>query len=117
MVKFLPPAPAPLTRITGPDGARVGSRAVRHATPDDLEQVHALLERLRAVPGLVERTPGTFYRRSRAFLHFHHDPSGMYADARLHDDDFERFRVSTAKEQARFLALVDKATAGERRLP
>ncbi len=90
---------------------------MRHATPDDLEQVHALLQQLRAVPGLVERTPGTFYRRSRAFFHFHHDPSGMYADARLHGADFERFRVTTAKEQARFLAQVRKAAAGERRLP
>lgn len=90
---------------------------MRHATPDDLEQVHALLEQLRALPGLVERTPGTFYRRSRALCHFHHDPSGMYADARLHDGDFERFRVTTAQEQARFLAQVRQAAAGERRPP
>lgn len=41
----------------------------------------------------------------------------MYADARLHGADFERFRVTTAKEQARFLAQVRKAAAGERRLP
>jgi hypothetical protein len=94
---------------------------VRHATPDDLEQVRSLLEDLRAVPGLVERKPGTFYRQSRAFLHFHSDPSGMYVDARLGDGDFERQRVTTVREQARFLGQVRRATrqrtAGEGTLP
>jgi hypothetical protein len=83
---------------------------VRHATPDDLEEVRSLIERLRAVPSLVEHKPGTFYRRSRAFLHFHQDPSGMYVDVRLDDKkDFERFRVTTAKERARLLGLVRRA--------
>jgi hypothetical protein len=86
---------------------------VRHATPDDLEQVRALLQQLRAVPGVVERTPGSFYRRSRAFFHFHHDPSGMYVDARFGGDDFERLRVTTAKEQAHFVARVRRMVAGE----
>jgi len=86
---------------------------VRHATPDDLEQVEVLLQQLRALPGLVERTPGTFYRRSRAFFHFHHDPSGLYVDARISGDDFARLRVTTAKEQARFLAQVRQVVARE----
>jgi hypothetical protein len=85
---------------------------VRHATSEDLEQVSTLLGQLRAVPGLVERKPGTFYWRSRAFSHFHHDPSGMYVDARLGGNDFERLRVTTAKEQARFLGLVRRAVRG-----
>lgn len=85
---------------------------MRHATPDDLEEVGALLEQLRTVPGLVERKPGTFYWRSRAFFHFHQDASGMYVDARLDGEDFERLRVTTAKEQARFLAQVRRAVQG-----
>ena len=35
-----------------------------------------------SLDGLTERTPGTFYRRSRAFLHFHADPAGIFADVR-----------------------------------
>jgi hypothetical protein len=85
---------------------------VRHATPGDLEQVQALLEGLRTIPGLVERKPGNFSWRSRPFLHFHHDPSGMYVDARLGDGDFERQRVTTAREQARFLGQVRRALRG-----
>jgi hypothetical protein len=87
---------------------------VRHARSDDLEQVSDLLAKLRAVPGLVERNPGTFYRGSRAFLHFHCDPSGMYADVRLAGPDFERMRVTSSREQARLMALVRK-TVGEAR--
>jgi hypothetical protein len=95
---------------------------MRHATPDDLEQLGDLLEDLRALPAVVERRPGTFYLRSRALFHFHHDPSGMYVDARLGDGDFERQRVTTAKEQAQFLrqvrrALRQRAPAGEGTLP
>jgi hypothetical protein len=82
---------------------------VRHATPDDLAQLRTLLQDLRAIPGLVERKPGSFYLQSRAFLHFHHDPSGMYVDARLGDGDFERQRVTTTKEQAQFLGQVRRA--------
>jgi hypothetical protein len=50
------------------------------------------------MPGLKEVRRGVFYRRSRAFMHFHDDPSGLYADIRL-DKDFERQRVDTADER------------------
>jgi hypothetical protein len=73
---------------------------MKHATPAALQTIEPLLGRLRAVEGLTEKSPGTFYRRSRAFLHFHEDPTGMYADVRLHEEaDFERLRVTTAVEQ------------------
>ena len=39
-----------------------------------------LLAQLRALPGLTEKKRGVFYRKSRAFLHFHEDPKGMFAD-------------------------------------
>ena len=79
---------------------------MRHAKPEDLEPLSELLANLRAVPGLVERKPGTFYRGSRAFLHFHHDPSGMFADVRINGPGFERMRVTSAREQARLMARV-----------
>ena len=68
---------------------------MRHATPDDLVELEDLLASLRALDGLFEKKPGTFYRRSRAFLHFHADPGGLYADVRLEGDDFERRPVHT----------------------
>jgi len=67
-------------------------RVVRHATPAGLERIGDLLTELRDVDGLVERTPGVFYRRSRAF---HEDPAGMFADVRLTGDDFVRLRVTS----------------------
>ncbi len=86
---------------------------VRHATPPDLEQIDRLLEALRSVSGLVEKGPGVFYRRTRAFVHFHADPAGLFADARLHDEDFVRLPVTTQAEQARFLREVRRAVGEE----
>ena len=82
---------------------------MRHATPDDLVELSDLLERLRAVEGLVEKSPGTFYRRSRAFLHFHADPAGLYADVRLDGDDFERRPVHTRAQRDALLRDVRAA--------
>ena len=73
-------------------------RPVRHATPAALDELEPLLARLRTLPGLVEKKRGIFYRRSRAFLHFHEDPSGLHADVRL-GVDFQRFRVQTPEER------------------
>ena len=64
-----------------------------------------MLEEIRRVPGLTERSRGVFYRGSRAFLHFHEDPSGMHADVRF-ADDFERYRVETGAEQEALLELL-----------
>ncbi len=84
---------------------------VRHGTPDDLAALTGLLARFRAIEGLVERRLGGFYRRPRAFLHFHHDPKGMFADVRF-GDDFVRLPVDTLAQQADLVARV-RAAAGE----
>ncbi|MEW5684354.1 MAG: hypothetical protein AB1942_05515 [Pseudomonadota bacterium] len=69
---------------------------MKHATPAALDQLEPLLAELRALPGLVERSRGVFYRKGRAFLHFHEDPRGLFADVRDADgSDFERIEVST----------------------
>lgn len=81
---------------------------MRHAREEDLGGVNAILQYLRAQSLLVEKKPGVFYRRSRAFLHFHADDSGLYADVRL-VDQFDRYRVQTAKERAAFLKLVSRS--------
>jgi hypothetical protein len=79
---------------------------VKHAGPAALDQLEPLLNELRALEGLKEKARGVFYRRSRAFLHFHEDPSGLHADLRIAGDDFDRYRVQDEAERAALLALV-----------
>lgn len=82
---------------------------MQHATADTLRQLATLLAALRLLPGLVEKRPGCFYRRGRAWLHFHDDPSGVFADVRLHGADFTRLCISQADAQAALLAAVRAA--------
>jgi hypothetical protein len=79
---------------------------VKHAGPAALDQLEPLLNELRALEGLKEKARGVFYRRSRAFLHFHEDPSGLHADLRIAGDDFDRYRVQDEAERAALLVLV-----------
>ncbi len=83
---------------------------MRHAQGAALDGIEPLLDRLRALDGLTERSRGVFYLGSRAFLHFHEDPSGIYADVRT-SEDFERVRATDPDEQARLVALVTEAVA------
>ena len=96
------PIPAGVTTTRGWEDARV----VRHATDAALDELEPLLDQLRGIEGLIEKKRGVFYRRSRAFLHFHEDPSGLYADVRLEGIDFERFRVETREERRELLRLL-----------
>jgi len=80
---------------------------MRHAGPATLERIEPLLEELRARTALKEKRPGVFYLKSRAFLHFHDDDAGVFADVRL-ADDFVRMRVSTRGEQAELLDCIDE---------
>ncbi|HMF05069.1 MAG TPA: hypothetical protein VKH17_09665 [Acidimicrobiia bacterium] len=82
---------------------------MKHATSGALDELEDLLAGLRGVDGLTEKTRGAFYRGSRAFLHFHEDPSGLYADVRLDGAEFERMRVSTKTERKRLLSRVRTA--------
>jgi hypothetical protein len=80
---------------------------MKHAGATALDALEPLLVELRKIEGLKEKSRGTFYRRSRAFLHFHEDPAGFFADIRV-GDDFARFPVNTAAERK---ALLQKAKA------
>jgi len=77
-------------------------------TGPGLDQLEPLLASLRLIDGLIEKKRGVFYRKSRAFLHFHEDPAGFHADVRF-VDDFERFRVQTQKEQAALVRRIRTA--------
>lgn len=84
---------------------------MKHASARTLQGLQPLLDELRGVHGLVERTPGAFYFKSKAFLHFHEDPSGPHADVKLDLVRFERLRIATRKEQQRLLAQVKHCLA------
>lgn len=94
-------------------GVAIGhDRAVKHASTETLDRLEPMLVKLRRLPALRERSRGVFYIRSRAFLHFHEDPSGLFADVRLIlDEDFVRIRVSSGPERARLLKAIEKTCA------
>jgi hypothetical protein len=87
---------------------------VKHATPAALDTLEPLLAELRGIAELREKKRGTFYRGSRAFLHFHEDPAGLFADVRLAGDDFTRLRVSTRAEHHALLAALRTALSRRR---
>jgi hypothetical protein len=78
---------------------------MKHAGPQALDRLEPLLARIRDLPGLVEKARGTFYRKSRAFLHFHEDPKGLFADIRVDGEDFERIDVSDPDGADRLVAM------------
>ena len=84
---------------------------MKHAGTETFALLASVLVRLRAIPGLVERTPGAFYFRSKAFLHFHADPTGVFADVKLDFTSFERLSVRTSAEQTQLLKLVMSSLA------
>jgi len=85
---------------------------MKHAGAEALDALEPLLNEVRCAAGLIEHKRGIFYRKSKAFLHFHEDAAGMFADVKLSGDgDYTRLRVSTAAERKAFLAAVKKALA------
>ncbi len=86
---------------------------MRHARDDALDSLEPVLVQLRSFPELTERSRGTFYKKSQAFVHFHEDPAGLFADVRLvPGGEFTRMRVSTKAEQRAFMTAVRSALAG-----
>lgn len=92
------------TSLEGSSGRK--ETAVKHAGPRTLAHIESLLGDLRARPSLEERRPGVFYLQSRAFLHFHDDPSGIFADVRL-ADEFVRLPVTSIPQQSDLLERID----------
>ena len=81
---------------------------MKHAGSEALSALGGLLDEIRSREGLVERRPGVFYRKGRAFLHFHEDPSGLHADLRL-GAAWERVRVETRAERQALLSRLGEA--------
>lgn len=78
---------------------------MKHATQGTLERIDDLLEQLRRLPGLKEKSRGAFYVKGGAFLHFHEDPAGLFADLK-ENGDWVRYPVNTTVEKKR---LVEQA--------
>jgi hypothetical protein len=79
---------------------------MKHAGAGALDALSDLLESLRTRTPPVEKRPGTFYVKGKAFLHFHEDRAGLFADLR-DGDDWLRLPVNSPDERAKLLALVD----------
>ena len=79
---------------------------MKHATASVLDQLTTLLADIRRLP-LKEKSRGTFYCRAKAFLHFHEDPEGLFADLRI-GSDWERMPVDTKADQARLLRRISR---------
>ena len=86
---------------------------MKHASDSALDQLADLLEKLRTQSALTERKRGVFYRRSSAFIHFHEDPGGLFADLRA-ASGWERLPVTTGSERKAFVARVKHLLANER---
>jgi hypothetical protein len=79
---------------------------MKHAGPAALDTLEPLLGELRALAELKEKARGIFYWKSRAFLHFHEDPKGLFADIRDEDGrDFQRLDVTREAGRAQLMAL------------
>jgi hypothetical protein len=87
---------------------------MKHAGPEALDALAELLEEIRRHADLREPKRGTFYRKSSAFLHFHEDPAGLFADLKV-EGEYQRLPVSTAAQQRVLLRRIAQLTRDERR--
>ena len=78
---------------------------MKHAGDGALDSLEPLLAEVRRHSTLKEKKRGIFYRRSAAFLHFHEDRSGLFADLRT-AGGWSRLPVNTASERQFFLLRV-----------
>jgi hypothetical protein len=69
-----------------------------------------LFSQIRQGAGLKEKSRGVFFCKSRAVLHFHEDPTGLFADLRS-GETWVRLPVNAAAERRALLAKVRAALA------
>jgi hypothetical protein len=83
---------------------------MRHARQDALNELEPVIDRLRKLPGLRERKRGAFYRGGSAFLHFHEDPAGLFADLKI-DGEWARMPVDTKAQRDALVREARKSLA------
>lgn len=85
---------------------------MKHASAPALRTLSGLLDKIRAKEGVREKKVGIFYRGSKAFLHFHEDPAGLFADLSM-GTDFDRYPVNTQRQWTVLLMAIDRALASD----
>jgi hypothetical protein len=81
---------------------------LKHADEAALNQLEDVLAELRRIPRLKEKKRGVFYRGASAFLHFHTDPAGLFADVRS-GADWIRLPINTRAQKRAMLSTVASA--------
>jgi hypothetical protein len=84
---------------------------MKHATENSLDQLETLLASIRKIGALREKKRGIFYRKASAFLHFHEDAAGLFADLR-EGAAWVRLPVNTRREQSELVAKIKAALDG-----
>ncbi len=87
-----------------------GEGPMKHATASALDRLTGLLAQIRQAQPLKEKSRGVFYCRAKAFLHFHEDPAGLFADIRT-GADWERMPIDSKADRARLLRRVRRHVA------
>jgi hypothetical protein len=87
---------------------------MKHAGREALDQLADLLDDIRKQDALKEKKRGVFYLKSAAFLHFHEDPGGLFADLRA-GSTWERLPVTTQTHRRRFLSRMKIVLKGASR--
>ena len=80
---------------------------MKHAGPAALEDLADVLAAVRRHERLRERSRGIYYLSGRAFLHFHEDPAGPFADLQT-GDGWLRLKVATKAERDALLTAVGR---------
>lgn len=81
---------------------------MKHAGQATLAHLSPLLQNIRArIPPLKEKGTGKFYLKSTAFLHFHEDPTGIFADLKV-QGEWQRYPVNNATDQAALMTAIDQ---------
>jgi len=83
---------------------------MKHAGPEALDRLEPLLRAIRKQPVLKEKSPGNFYRGSKAFLHFHEHGDLFFADVRL-AEDFVRLDATSSADRKILLEKIAKSLA------
>jgi len=74
------------------------------ADADALLLLAPILRQLRDIKGVREERPGIFYARREAFVHFHTDATGLYADLKKSGGSgFDRYPLATPAQQRKLV--------------
>jgi len=74
------------------------------ADMNELLPLAPVLRQLRDIKGVREERPGIFYARREPFVHFHTDPSGLYADLKKSGGSgFDRYLLATPAQQRKLV--------------